>query len=108
MARAGTVLRVALTAAAVGAALATEAEAGRRGVVPEGVPVVLVRPLVPPPHWYGPWGDGSVATVLYGPARRTTVYPYGSLGGGVRGWWYPGLIHGPWGVAPYGRVRRCC
>ncbi|MDC7785296.1 hypothetical protein J2S22_000460 [Rhodoplanes tepidamans] len=108
MARAGTVLRIALTAAAVSAALATGAEAGRRGVVPEGRPVVLVRPLVPPPHWYGQWGDGWAVTARYGRARPTTVYPYGSLGSGVRGWWYPGLINGPWGVAPYGRLRPCC
>lgn len=66
---------------------------------------VVVRPWAHPPTWYGPWGAGFAATALHGRALRTTAYPYGPKGSGVRAYWYPQLIYGyGWGTG----WRPCC
>jgi hypothetical protein len=96
MTRVAKTLLIALSAATATAALATPADAGRRAGHDAGRARMTVRPWAPdhawPGGWYGAWSAGYGA--LYGRAVRTTVYPYGPRGDGVRGYWYPGAIYG--------------
>jgi hypothetical protein len=93
-------LLIVLAASTAAAAVATPAAAaGRRAGHDAGPTRVTVRPWVQPgPAWPGWWSGSSWSgyggAALHRPALRTTVYPYGPRGDGVRGYWYPGAIYG--------------
>lgn len=98
MTRMARTLLIALSAATATAAFAGPAAAGRRAGHDAGPTRVTVRPWVyPGPAWPGYWSGswaGYGAAALYGRAVRTTVYPNGPAGDGVRGYWYPNVIYG--------------
>ncbi|RAI35019.1 hypothetical protein [Rhodoplanes roseus] len=92
-------LLIALSAA-MAAAVATPADAGRARVTVRPVAVHPAWPGAWAGTWYGAWSDGG-GPAVYGRALRTTVYPYGPRGDGVRGYWYPTVVRG---ACAYGYV----
>lgn len=91
MTQAGRVVLMALAVATV----SSPAIAGWRGARGTDRPVVIVTSgAYPGQGWHLDYGPGPhAAPVFVGRAVRTTVYPYGPRGDGVRGYIYPSTIY---------------